>query len=313
MLKRNLEFYTVFGNTTPLFGCAAADLPGLNFTQVVGQEARPSWIRRWERVFAGETLCAHERFGADSPACSITVFPVRSPDGEIAFAGGMAMEAAERHLAACIWRAQEAERARLSQLLHDRIGQHLSAAGLQLDLLRMDLEASAPGISPRTAEIQNMLETVMDVVRHFSLELNPAVVERVGLRAALDGLAGRLRSDFQGNVRLMTDPAARPSAAAAAALYRIAREAAANAARHSACSAIEILLKSTRSGPALEIRDNGQGFDALGGAFRGRGQGLMLMEQYAEEAGIDLHIESSPGKGTVVKAMCRSAEGISAG
>lgn len=313
LVRPNLEFCAAYGNAMPVFGRAAGELPGLNFAAFLEAEARPSWIRRWDRVFAGETLCARERLRAGAPTCAITLFPVRSPAGEIAFGGGLTQEAAERELAARIRDAQESERARLSQLLHDRVAQHLSAAGLQLDLLRMDLEENAFPIARRTAEIQTMLETVMDVVRDFSLELHAAIVERAGLRPALDSLAGRLRDNFHGNVRLMTDPAAQPSAPAAAALYRIAREAAANAARHSGGSAIEILLKSTRSGPVLEIRDNGQGFDALGSATRGRGLGLLLMEQYAEHAGIDLSIESAPGKGTVVRAHCRAAQQASAG
>ena len=104
-----------------------------------------------------------------------------------------------------------------------------------------------------------------------------------------------------------------PPAEAGAALYRIAREAVANAARHSGCSAIEILLQSFGSGPGLEVRDNGKGFDVTDAAFRERGAGLVVMEYCAARAGIDLRIVSSPVNGTVVQARCPTVEKVSAG
>ena len=197
-------------------------------------------------------------------------------------------------------------RARL-QLLHDRVGQSLSAAGLQLDLLRMDLAESALPIPQRIGEIQAMLETVMGLVRDVNRELNPAVAERTGLRAAWTGWPG-LRANFKGNVRVFADAAAQPAPEVAAALYRVAEEAAGRAARRAGCSAIEILLKSLRSGPMLEIRDNG-GFDAADRAFRGAGLDFLVMQYFADRAGIELQIDSAPDKGTVVRALCRFGNG----
>jgi signal transduction histidine kinase len=313
LLNRSGEFQTVYGNAARVFGRGAAELTGLHFPDLFPAPVRPCWMQRIGRVFAGETLSSGARFGAAAATYSITLFPVRGPEGGIVFAAGMAQELADRDLLLSLWRARENDRARVAQLLHDHVGQLLSAAGLQLDLLRMDLAEGAFPISQRTAEIQGMLETVMKLVRELSQELNPAVAERIGLRAALDRLAGRLRSEFQGTVRVLADPAAQPSAAAAAALYRIAQEAGLNAVRHSGCSAVEILLKSFRSGAGLEIRDNGSGFDPAGGALPQRGLGLLAMEQCAEQAGIDLQIVSSPGKGTVVTAFCRPAETAGSG
>lgn len=55
--------------------------------------------------------------------------------------------------------AQEFEWTRVSRILHDQVGQILSAIGLQLDLLRMDLKEETPEIVPRTQEIQRLLDT----------------------------------------------------------------------------------------------------------------------------------------------------------
>ena len=308
LLNRDATFHAVYGDAPRVFGRAAAELQNLKFTDLLAATARPSWIRRLERVFAGETAGVAVRFAADAPAFSIAMFPVESPVGEIAFAGGMAQETADGGVVLRKIEALEADRERLSQLLHDCAGQNLSAAGLQLDPLRMDLAETALPATQRIGEIQAMLETVMALFRESNRELNPAVAQRLGLRAALDALAGRLRADFKGNVRVFADATAQPAPEAAAALYRIAQEAAGNAARREGCSSIEILLKSLRSGPALEIKDNGPGGDGAASGFHGGGLELLAMQHFADGAGIELQIDSAPGRGTVVRALCRSAE-----
>ena len=194
------------------------------------------------------------------------------------------------------------ERSRMSKFLHDSVGQNLSAAGLYLDLVRMDLQESAPEVCARIVEIQQMLEAMMQQVRDFSYELNPAMVERAGLHPALDRLLGRVRARFPGTLRLNCDPSFKIPVQYATALYQIAQEAVENALQHSGCSLIEIAVKSTRSGPVLEVRDNGKGFDpadVLGGR---RGLGLMTMEHFAAQAGLELSISGAGGSGTVVRA-----------
>jgi signal transduction histidine kinase len=307
LLRHDGTFHTVYGDASRVFGRPAAELESLNFADLFAPPARLSWIGRCDRVFLGETLGAAARFSDAGPAFSVTLFPVRSPEGEIAFAGGIAHEMPEASIILRTLETLETDRARLSQLLHDRIGQNLSSAGLQLDLLRMDLASSGAAVPQRLVEIQAILDTVMEVVRNVNRELHPAVAERIGLRGALDRLAGQLRADFKGNVRVLADATAQPSPEAAAALYRIAEEAAGHAARRSGCSAIEILLKSLRNGPALEIRDNGTGFDVTEGAFRRARLEFLLMQHFADRAGLELEIESGPGKGTVVRALVGQA------
>ena len=204
-------------------------------------------------------------------------------------------------------KAQEFERNMLSKFLHDSVGQNLTALGLQLDLVRMDLESVSPEICGRIAEIQKVLETIMEEVREYSYELNPSAVERAGLRSALDRLAARIRERFPGSLRLNVDPSLKLDPKIASALYHIAQEAVENAVQHSSCSAIEIAVKSTRTGTFLEVRDNGKGFDPadlLGGC---RGLGLLSMEHYAAQAGLDLSITSNRETGTTVRAAAAEA------
>jgi two-component system NarL family sensor kinase len=236
------------------------------------------------------------------------VFPVRSAAGEIVFAGGMAHEIPEAALLLRALDGLETDRARLSGLLHDRIGQGLSAAGLQLDLLRMDLADGGVPVPQRIGEIQAMLESVMGLVRDVNRELNPAVAERVGLRGALDRLAGELRREFKGNVRVFADATAQPPPEVAAALYRIAQEASGHAARRTGCSAIEILLKSLRSGVALEIRDNAPRLGNANSVYGVGGIDLLVIQHLADRAGTELQIETTQEKGTVIRVLYRCAE-----
>jgi signal transduction histidine kinase len=256
---------------------------------------------------SGETLLLRERRAKDT--WYVMIFPLRI-EGKILFAGGSAREitpwaTAEqelRHTVLGALKAQEFERAMVSRFLHDSMGQNLTALGLQLDLIRMDMESASPDTCQRIGGIQKLLEEMMESVREYSYELNPSMVERAGLRPALDRLAGRIRTRFPGTLRLNVDPSLRLDPKLASALYQILQEGVENAVQHSGCSAIEIAVKSTRTGTVVEVRDNGRGFDPADLVSGRRGLGLLSMEHYAAQAGLELVITSTRETGTTVRA-----------
>ena len=307
LLERDGTIHAIYGDAPRVFGRSTAELEGGRFIDLFAAAARPCWTGRVERVFAGETLGAAGNFGAGS-TFSITMFPVRAGDGEIVFAGGMAHQMPEGGRVLRTLAGLETERTKLAHLLHDHIGQNLSAAGLQLDLLRMDLADDALPVPRRIGEIQEILESLIGMVREVNREFYPSTADRVGLRAALDGLGGRLRETFKGTVRVFADSKAQPSPEAAAAMYRIAQEAAAMAAGRAGCTAIEILVTSPRGGVALEIRDNGGAGDGAGECLQGGGLEFLVMQHFADQAGIELHIESKPDGGMAVRAIWKPGE-----
>lgn len=203
--------------------------------------------------------------------------------------------------------AQQQEWARVSHILHDEIGQIMSAVGLQLDVMRMDFEGQAPEIKPRTAEIQKLLEKAISLVRDISFELNPAVVEKAGLQFALERLIGRYRKKYSGSLRLMVNLSERLPPEIASALYKIADQAVSNAVAHSQSPQIEVLVRPSGKATVLEVRDQGIGFPVDLFKDRVSGLGLLLMQYYSAEANLQLSISSEPGKGTIVKAVHRSA------
>ncbi len=298
------RFCRFYGDPSGILGKPAVELAGRTLAEALDPAAADLWSRRIQRAFSGQSLFLRHRKGSTDWA--VLVFPFRFDGAPYAgvltrcLVDWLDAERTVREKILGALEAQEFERRMTAQFLHDRIGQNLTAFGLQLDLLRMDLQASAPGPAARISEIQKLLGEVMEEARRYSYELNPSMVERAGLRTALDRLASRMRERFKGAVRVNADPSLKIETGLALAFYNIAREAVENAVQHAGCSIIEIAVKSTSAGPCLEVRDNGKGFDPA--EIMGRGMGLLAMEHHAAQAGLDLSVRSAGRCGAVVRA-----------
>ena len=302
-----MVFERVWGKPLPLFGKPLEQLAGSPCSKVLTAAAAPLWCERFERAMEGETLLLRERRG--EAVWFVSLFPLYFP-GEDAWAGGIGREITQwnlaeqqlRHTVLGALKAQEFERGMMSRFLHDSVGQNLTALGLQLDLIRMDLEGSAPEVGERVGAVQKSLGEMMEAVREYSYELNPSTVERAGLRTALDRLAARSRDRFTGTLRVNVDPSLKVEPGLASSLYQIAQEAVENAVLYSGSSAIDISLKTVRGGTVLEVRDNGRGFDPDNIEGSHRGLGLLSMEHYAAQAGLELSIISARDVGTTIRA-----------
>ena len=208
-----------------------------------------------------------------------------------------------RTLALAAIEHEQSERGMLARVLHDEVAQILSGAGLQLDILRMDLQERVPEIVSRTAEIQSLLERVVRHIRHLSYELSPDIAKRAGLQPALDLLVGRFRRVFPGGLRLDYAPSIRIPVEVGVAMEKIAEEAVSNAVRHANCDEIRIIVKPTGDGAALQVRDNGIGFDYERELRVPRGLGLLMMDHCARKAGLGLNFQVQEGVGSMVSAV----------
>lgn len=210
-------------------------------------------------------------------------------------------------LAQRVVESQEEERARLSRDLHDGISQWLVSIKLQIEagIIRLggkpEQREQAQAVFEHTAE---QLNNVMGEVRRISHNLRPAILDDLGLAAALDHLAEEVRQG--GTVPVMftaegcTDEL--PDVANTV-LFRIAQEALTNIERHAGASHIEISLTGEAHGVTLRISDDGHGFDAAGIAIHPkRGIGLRNMMERMDAIGGKFNISSSPA-GTVVLAQ----------
>jgi signal transduction histidine kinase len=198
---------------------------------------------------------------------------------------------------------RETELAKVARILHDEVSQVLSAVGLQLDVLRLDVKDRVPDIERRTSDIQNMLERVIVQLRGLSYELYPSVVERAGLQFALDRLVGSAREGFAGSIHLHFDPAARMPVQQAAGFYKIAEWCLDVTRLHPDCTHIEMHLKRTKGEHIFDVRANGStGAVTKEPEDTPQGLGLMLMEYYATQAGISLSIKSDAERGLTLRA-----------
>jgi two-component system sensor histidine kinase DegS len=204
-----------------------------------------------------------------------------------------------------IIQAQEQERQRLAEEIHDGPAQVLTNAIFQVEYLDRVVAGGPAGGGTRTATssqartelalLRSMLRDGLEEVRGFIATLRPPAVE-VGLAAALRDAA----TEFQGRngiaVRVDVDGIdAGLSAAARASVLRITQEALQNVRKHAAATEVRISLDGNR----LVIADNGRGFDVMRLATgASRNFGLQFMRERAELMGSELQIESRQGEGT---------------
>jgi len=230
----------------------------------------------------------------------LRVVPARSRQTDATGRRASSTEQRFRSLALAALEKQQQERGKLARVLHDDVAQILSGAGLQLDILRMDLAASFPRISSCTEEIQELLDRAVRQIRELSYELNRDIVARAGFQPALDLLVGRFQKIFSGTLRLSYESLVRIPVGAAVAMEKIAEEAVDNAVRHARCDRIEITVKVTRKGAVLQVRDNGSGFDYHVEQNSPRGLGLLMMEYWAARAGLRLGVNGQGSKGATI-------------
>ncbi len=194
--------------------------------------------------------------------------------------------------------AEEQERRRIGRELHDEAGQSLLLLRLELEMLERE---APPPLRRRLRQARRTLEGTIGELRRIVAALGPAVLERLGLRAAIRQLAARFRKSYPATigVRVGAAAAALP-AEAQEVIYRVAQEALQNVAKHSRATRVNLSLQAADKKIRLRVSDNGAGFSAETAARRPMSYGLAGMRERAELMGGTLGIRSSPGKGTVV-------------
>ncbi len=190
--------------------------------------------------------------------------------------------------------AQEAERLRIAQELHDEVGQHLTVVLLGLK----QLEARAdPALAEELALLRESTREGLDDVRRVARRLRPGVLEDLGLASALASLANDFSAHSGATVRRTVAPglpALAPSTELA--VYRVAQEALTNAARHARAETVTLSLTRLGERVVLEVADDGQGFDVDAATA---GAGLRGMRERARSVDGELGVTSRRGLSVV--------------
>jgi signal transduction histidine kinase len=192
------------------------------------------------------------------------------------------------------------EREWLARELHDSVVQTLYGislgAGAAGELLRNDTAQAEQSV----AWIHETAVAGLTEMHGLIQRLRPDALAHNGLTAALGRLLETLHTLHGCHTTAELGPEPAVSAEVRQALYRIAQEAIANAAKHARAGQVTLRLYAHDPNVLLEIADNGQGFTASGD-FRGR-LGIRSMRERAEGVGGRLDIITAPGRGTVVRA-----------
>jgi len=195
--------------------------------------------------------------------------------------------------------AQEEERRSISRELHDEVGQSLGALLVDLGRLSTNLPADGAEIRERLDHMKSLAERTVGTVRDIALLLRPSMLDDLGLVAALEwqGREVSRRSQMEVAVESANVSDALPDEYKIC-VYRLVQEALSNAVRHSRARNAKVRVDGRASGIAVEVSDDGQGFDPQ----RTRGLGILGMEERVKRLGGQLTVKSAPGRGTVVRA-----------
>ena len=222
------------------------------------------------------------------------------------FATGLALNLSEQRqadrklkaLAHRVVSSQEEERARVSRELHDHICQILVSIKYQFEAVGHRL--AHPGPVPVTQidhEIAALSQAITEV-RRISHDLRPALLDDLGLPAALEHIGNDLaqRSGVRVHVSAAVQEEPLPELQAVS-LFRVAQEALRNVERHARAREIDIRLEDDGERLVLSITDDGQGFDVQNVELsKDRGIGLTNMRERVERNGGTFELVSQPGR-----------------
>ncbi len=209
-------------------------------------------------------------------------------------------------LAAHLQSARETERTHLAREIHDELGQYLTC--LKIDVAFLDEltklrngEVDLPAVQNKIAAMSELLDTTVKTVRKISTELRPAVLDSMGLLAALEWLA----EDFQKRTGIhcecfLTAGEARLDRDRATAVFRIVQESLTNVMRHAQATRVTITFEKDSGHYWLEVKDNGKGIQPHD--LRKRGSfGVLGMQERAHVFGGSVSITGEAGKGTTLR------------
>jgi signal transduction histidine kinase len=207
------------------------------------------------------------------------------------------LETELRQAVALARQAEEKERRRIGRELHDQAAQSLLALRLELELIEREV----------TGELRRRLRRARGIAGRAAVDLrrtiaalSPAVLERLGLAAALRQLVATFGRTQPSKPRLrISGQADSLSPALQELVYRVAQECLNNVAKHSRARHVRLLLVIADKRIRLRIADDGTGFE-LGEASKPMSFGLAGMKDRAALLDATLTVKSVPGRGTVV-------------
>jgi PAS domain S-box-containing protein len=198
--------------------------------------------------------------------------------------------------------AGEEERRKCSIMLHDEVGQALTALKLELEALENGLGPLDSCTRKSLEGIRKQVKFVAESTRTIAKSFHPAMLDELGfvptLNWYIDNFVRGEKLDVEFEDAGFDEDV---PAAVSLALYRVAQEALTNVVRHARASRVSISLTKGYPCVIMEIEDNGRGISKQEAKTKTRGLGLVSMRERIEYMGGTFRIRSSRGKGTKVR------------
>ncbi len=217
-------------------------------------------------------------------------------------------ENALRHLSAQLLRAQEDERKRLAQELHDGIGQSISAMRFMIETCMKQIrENPESDVTGRLEMLLPMAQSTVEEVQRIAVDLRPFIIDDLGLIATLRWFLRQFQSTYS-NIRMDNRIGLQEGEIPESlkiVIFRIAQEALNNVAKHSKAKRVHVALRKRRDSIELLIKDNGIGMEgnsSVSPSNLAKGFGLSSMKERAEFSGGTFGWDSGPRAGTSIRA-----------
>lgn len=206
----------------------------------------------------------------------------------------------------------EKERKEISNALHDDVGQILATVSIRLELLKNETRKDTLDRAGEIGRLQETIHHCMEHIRELSRELRPDILDHLGLQLAVQNLVEKTRDNGTIHVELfMNNVPGRMHSENELAIYRIIQESLTNAVKHAKAQRIFVNLVKHGECLSLTVEDDGTGFDLADLQLKEETDqhlGIAIMKERANQVLGNLHIETMPGKGTVVRAEIPIAE-----
>jgi signal transduction histidine kinase len=209
-----------------------------------------------------------------------------------------------RSLASQLAMAEQEERQRISQILHDDLQQRLFAIKTQLAFLigSNDQDQGSPDLKEGMSQIQRWLSDAIGITRSLSIDLSPVILQGEGLTEAILWLSAQMKEQYGLQVQVdAKDNLNQLDGHMRMLLFQTIRELFFNTVKHSGTSQTKVSLEQDDQRARLTISDAGKGFD-VGTVMSDSktAHGLLVIQDRLSLMGCSMHITSQPGHGTLI-------------
>ena len=303
-----------------LYGYSAEEIEGHSISVLYPPSRRDEWHAILKRVQAGEHIEQFEtvRLRRDGSRVDVlvSVSPVKDAQGNVIGATSIGRDITERRRAAealalseaqlrafavRLSSARESERTHIAREIHDELGQALTALKMDLFSLRQSVpETLRAPLLRKTDQMAGLIDQMVDKVRTLATELRPAVLDNLGLSAAVEWAVRQFARRTGIECTLDLPPqAVWIDSERSTDVFRILQEALTNVVRHARATCVDVHLRATPEELVLEVHDNGRGISDRE-IDNPRAFGLLGMRERVLSWHGELGVRAAPQGGTSV-------------